>query len=101
VGEDVDIILENHSGLDALSAVQIAQGGADAGMGILSAAKLYGLDFLPVCIEQYDLLVPDSAWETPMLQKLLEILSGKEFRSRLEAMGGYQIGNPGQVREKF
>ena len=82
-------------------AAQIAQGGADAGMGIWSAASLYDLDFLPVCVEQYDLLIPDHAWDNPMLQKLLEILAGSRFREKLMQMGGYQLENPGRVRQHF
>ena len=79
-------------------AAQIAMGTADAGMGIYSAAKLYGLDFIPVCTEQYDLLIPDCAWDTTMVQKLIEILSGPEFTRRIEKMGGYTIDRPGRVR---
>ena len=82
-------------------AAQIASGSADAGMGIWSAAGLYGLDFLPICTEQYDLLIPDSAFETPQVQRLLEVLQSAAFRSRLEALGGYRIENPGGVRERF
>lgn len=37
-------------------AAQIASGSADVGMGIYSAAKLYDLDFIPICIEEYDSL---------------------------------------------
>ncbi len=82
-------------------AAQIASGSADAGMGIYSAAKLYGLDFVPVCMEQYDLLIPDYAWDTPMLQKLLEILGSPAFQKKVEAMGGYRLEHPGKVRERF
>ena len=82
-------------------AAQIAAGTADAGMGIYSAAKLYGLDFLPVCMEQYDLLIPDSAMDTPMVRKLLDVLKSDAFRERLEALGGYRLGAPGTVREHF
>ena len=82
-------------------AAQIAGGTADAGMGIYSAAQIYGLDFLPVCTEQYDLLIPDSAMETAAVQKLLEVLKSDAFRERLEAMGGYTLKNPGTVREHF
>ena len=46
-------------------AAQIVSGSADAGMGIYSAAKLYDLDFIPICIEEYDLIIPDHAWDTP------------------------------------
>ncbi len=82
-------------------AAQIASGTADAGMGIYSAARLYDLDFLPVCMEQYDLLISDAAWETPMVQRLLEVLSGTEFRERLTALGGYELHEPGRVRRHF
>ena len=82
-------------------AAQIASGTADAGMGIWSAARLYGLDFLPVCMEQYDLLIPDAAFDSPMVQRLLELLQGPEFRARLEALGGYRLEHPGTVRERF
>lgn len=82
-------------------AAQIASGTADAGMGIYSAAQLYGLDFVPICIEQYDLLIPDSAWDTPMVQQLIATLKSDEFRSRLEALGGYTVENPGEVRRAY
>ena len=82
-------------------AAQIAGGTADAGMGILSAAKIYGLDFLPVCVEQYDLIIPDYAWDTPMVRRVLEILAGPEFRARLEKLGGYTLDQPGRVRRVY
>lgn len=82
-------------------ATQIASGSADAGMGIYSAASTYGLDFIPICTEQYDLLIPDYAWETDMVQKLIEVMKSEEFTKRLEAMGGYSYDKPGKVRRKF
>ena len=82
-------------------AAQIASGTADAGMGIYSAAKLYDLDFLPICMEQYDLLIPDYAWDTPMVQQLIEVLRSDAFRTRIEALGGYELDKPGRVRERF
>ena len=82
-------------------AAQIASGTADAGMGIYSAARLYGLDFLPVCMEQYDLLIPDTAWDTPMVRALLGVLKSDAFRERLTALGGYELHEPGRVREHF
>ena len=80
-------------------AAQIASGTADAGMGILSAARIYDLDFIPVCQEQYDLLIPDSAWNLPQMQKLISVLQSDAFRNRLAQMGGYEINNPGRVRQ--
>lgn len=82
-------------------AAQIAAGSADAGLGIYSAAQMYGLDFIPVCTEQYDLLIPDHAWDTPAVRELLRILQSEKFKARLTKMGGYTIDKPGTVREKF
>lgn len=82
-------------------AAQIASGTADAGMGVYSAAKLYGLDFLPVCVEQYDLLISDEAWDTPMVQQLIRVLESDEFRRRITALGGYTLDKPGRVRQHF
>ena len=78
-------------------AAQIASSSADAGMGIYSAAKLYDLDFIPICIEEYDLIIPDHAWDTPMVGQLLSILKSDAFREKLRRLGGYTLENPGEV----
>ncbi|MBQ9720360.1 MAG: molybdopterin biosynthesis protein, partial [Oscillospiraceae bacterium] len=82
-------------------AVQSASGSADAGMGIYSAARLYDLDFLPVCVEEYDLLVPEAAWRSPVVEQLIETLKSEAFRSRIEAMGGYTLDRPGEIIDVF
>jgi putative molybdopterin biosynthesis protein len=80
-------------------AAAIAASTADAGMGIFAAARIYGLDFIPVCEEQYDLLIADSAMKLQSVQRLLEILKGDEFAKRLKNLGGYILKNPGEVRQ--
>ena len=78
-------------------AVQIASGSADAGMGIYSAAKLYDLDFIPICIEEYDLLIPDHAWDTPQVQQMIATLKSEAFKEKILALGGYTVENPGEI----
>ena len=78
-------------------AAQIVSGSADAGMGIYSAAKQYDLDFIPICIEQYDLLIPDHAWDTPQVQQMLQTLKSGDFKEKILAMGGYTVENPGEI----
>jgi len=78
-------------------AAQIVSGSADAGMGIYSAAKLYDLDFIPVCIEEYDLIIPDHAWDTPMVQQLLTTLKSDAFREKVLSLGGYTVDHPGEI----
>ncbi len=82
-------------------AVQIAGGSADAGMGIYSAAKLYDLDFLPICVEEYDLLIPQSAWNSSLVRQLIRTLKSDAFRERIEAMGGYTLDRPGEIIDVF
>ena len=78
-------------------AAQIVSGSADAGMGIYSAAKLYDLDFIPICIEEYDLIIPDHAWDTPMVQQMIATLKSDGFRDKILALGGYTLEDPGQI----
>ena len=78
-------------------AAQIVSGSADAGMGIYSAAKLYDLDFIPVCIEEYDLIIPDHAWDTPQVKQLMDTLKSDAFKEKILALGGYTVENPGEI----
>ena len=80
-------------------AAQLASGSADAGMGIYSAAQLYDLDFLPVCIEEYDLIIPDHAWDSPMVRQMVATLKSQAFREKILAMGGYTLDRPGEIIE--
>ncbi len=72
-------------------AATVAAGNADAGMGIFSAAKIYGLDFIPLYNEEYDFLVNEQTMNTPAVQQFFSILHSKAFLERLEALGGYRV----------
>ncbi|MBO5366617.1 MAG: hypothetical protein J6A39_08365, partial [Peptococcaceae bacterium] len=63
-----------------------------------SAAKLYDLDFIPICIEEYDLIISDYAWNTPMVQQLMQVLKSDIFRQKLMELGGYTVDNAGELR---
>ena len=80
-------------------AAQIAAGSADCGLGILSAARMYGLGFVPVCEETYDLLVSLRAMETPQVRAFLRVLSSESFLRRLDALGGYAYVKPGRIKK--
>lgn len=79
-------------------AVQIASGSADAGLGIYSAAKVYGLDFIPICWESYDFILREAYLEDVRVQKFLEVLQSDEFARSLEAMGGYDLEGIGDMK---
>ncbi len=78
-------------------AAAVAGGRADVGLGILSAARALGVDFVPLLEEQYDLVVPAEIYEAAFMEPLLDILRSSEFRRELDAMGGYDTGLTGEV----
>lgn len=78
-------------------AAQIVSGSADAGMGIYSAANLYGLDFIPICLEEYDLLIPDHAWDTPQIQQMIATMKSDVFKEKILSLGGYTVENCGEI----
>ncbi|MEJ5363665.1 MAG: molybdopterin biosynthesis protein [Desulfosoma sp.] len=78
-------------------AVNVLSGSADCGMAIYAAAKALGLDFLPVCEERYDLVIPENCWEDPKIRRLLEVIVSERFRRRVEALGGYDPAQSGTI----
>lgn len=78
-------------------AAAIAGDSADAGMGILSAAKALNLDFIPVGNEEYDFAVPVKYLKLPHVQKFIEVLRSDVFKAKLEELGGYSADNIGKI----
>jgi putative molybdopterin biosynthesis protein len=78
-------------------AAAVKSGGADAGMGVLSAARAMGLDFVPVRDEEYDFAVPEEFLELPAIQAFLAVLKSGEFLKALEDMGGYTGDRRGEI----
>jgi putative molybdopterin biosynthesis protein len=78
-------------------AAAVASGSADTGLGILSAARALGLDFLPLLTERYDLVVPREHFDSELLQPLIDLLHDSEFRREVESLGGYETGDMGKI----
>jgi putative molybdopterin biosynthesis protein len=55
----------------------------------MAAARAFGLDFLPVTREPYDLVVGASELDRPRLAPLWALLGSDRFRSAVEDLGGY------------
>jgi putative molybdopterin biosynthesis protein len=78
-------------------AASVAGGRADAGLGILSAARAIGVDFLPLLSEQYDLVIPTEFYTGDLLMPLLELVRSDEFKSAVDTLGGYDTTMMGHV----
>ena len=76
----------------------IASRQADVGIGIRSAAQLFGLDFVPLQTARYDLVVPKTYLKShPTLTHLFETLVSRPFRNEIEALGGYDTSETGKL----
>ncbi|MCW2285794.1 excisionase family DNA binding protein [Rhodoblastus acidophilus] len=78
-------------------AMSLAQGNADVGLGIESAARQFQLDFVPLIEERFDLLVCRKAYFDPPFQKLIALCRSDRFLARANALGGYDVSALGTV----
>jgi putative molybdopterin biosynthesis protein len=78
-------------------AAAVVGGSADAGLGIVAAARALDLDFVPLMKERYDLVIPRAYYDSPLLAPLLDILQQPSFRSEVESLGGYDTSQMGQL----
>jgi putative molybdopterin biosynthesis protein len=85
---------EEHTHLAVAAAV--AAGRADAGLGILAAARAFGLDFVPVAQEPYDLVLRADGLTDDRLAPLWDLLDRADFRAEVEALGGYSCTETGR-----
>ena len=76
-------------------ALAIAEKRVDAGIGIEAAAGQYGLDFLPLTKEQYDLVFPELIIHHPAVVKLLGWLAGTDARKEIAGIPGYEVEKTG------
>ncbi len=88
---------ENEEYTHMAVAVSVLCGKADAGLGILSAARALGLDFIPVVEERYDLLIPEDFLGQPTLSMLLDCIRSREFSERVRSLGGYDMKDTGKI----
>jgi len=72
-------------------AAAVESGTADVGIGVFSAAKAMGLDFIPIGFEEYDFAVPKKYMETELIQNFLRVLKSAELEAVLKELGGYGI----------
>lgn len=76
----------------------IANGTADAGLGLLAAARQYDLDFIPLFNERFDLVLHSETSSDPLLQPILNHLQSATFRKSVQNLGGYDTQHTGDIR---
>jgi molybdate-binding protein/DNA-binding XRE family transcriptional regulator len=76
----------------------VSEGRADAGIGVRFAAHYYGCDFIPIQDARYDLVVPKAYLAShPLLETFFDTIVTRQFRSEVEAIGGYDTKQTGTL----
>ncbi|HEY7493280.1 MAG TPA: molybdopterin biosynthesis protein, partial [Candidatus Tectomicrobia bacterium] len=78
-------------------AAAVAGGRVDVGLGILSAARALGMDFIALRSEQYDLVIPREFYHSELFQPLLALIRSQAFQQQVAARGGYDVSTMGEV----
>lgn len=77
------------------AAWQVQNGSADCCIATRAAARVFGLGFIPLISERYDLAIRRKHLELPAIQALLDTLARSNFRRELEGLGGYDTRDAG------
>ena len=81
----------------AAVAAYIASGMADAGFGVETPAKRFGLDFIPLVTERYFLVCHADALASPAITRVIASLRSTEFKNKINALAGYDGMQSGDV----
>ena len=74
----------------------VAAGLADAGVASEPAALVYGLAFLPLAAERFDLVIPASQTGSREVQGLLKVLTSPWLLTQLASLPGYDPARCGE-----
>ncbi|HLK65622.1 MAG TPA: substrate-binding domain-containing protein [Bryobacteraceae bacterium] len=73
---------------------------ADVCLATRSAARTFGLDFVPLHSERYDLVMRRRTATLPSTQAFLDVLQRTVLRRKLEVLAGYDTSETGEVVEQ-
>ncbi|MFP5112529.1 substrate-binding domain-containing protein [Bacillaceae bacterium C204] len=75
----------------------VSTGIADVGVGIEKAAKIVGIDFVPIITEQYDLVILKTPESERLISIVKGILSSHQFQSEVNSLGDYDTSQTGKI----
>ena len=70
---------------------------ADVCLATRSAAQTFGLDFIPLQSERYDLVMHRRTAGLPSVKAFLDVLQRATLRRKLEVLAGYDTSQTGTV----
>lgn len=79
------------------AASMVAMGRADVATGIRAAASEFGLDFLPIGWEAFDLAMHRGIFFRTLFRKLIDHLRSSEGQRLARMLGGYELDELGEL----
>jgi len=79
------------------AAYSVVSGDADVCLATRSAAQTFGLDFVPLHSERYDLVLRKKTAGLPAIQTFLDVLQRADLRRKLEVLAGYDTSETGSL----
>jgi putative molybdopterin biosynthesis protein len=79
-------------------AAAVAEGKADVGFGLEAVARSYGLEFIFLVRERYDLIIPAENLELDAIARLVDWLAGDQARKGISDFGGYETDETGSLQ---
>lgn len=76
----------------------VAEGSAQVGLGLETAARAYGLDFIFLNRERYDLILRSEKAQLPAVQKLIQWLASSEGKQFVGKHAGYESQETGSLQ---
>lgn len=61
------------------------------------AARCFGLDFVPLAVERFDLSFRQESLASTAAKALLDVLQRSHFKRKLESIAGYDTAHTGEV----
>lgn len=90
-----DSVLPTHTAV----AAAIASGNADAGIGLRASAEAFGLSFVPMFMERYDLVMRRDRMSDTAIEALLDSLTSRRLKHALGSLAGYDTNHTGEEAE--
>jgi len=79
------------------AAYSVAAGTADCCIAPRSASRCFGLDFVPLAVERFDLSFTPASLQLPAAKALLDLLNHSNLRRKLQCIAGYDTAHTGDV----
>ena len=77
--------------------LKVLAGAADTGLATRTTALMLGLDFISLARERFDAVIPKERFFSRGIQILVGTVGSREFRQRVEALGGYDVSGAGRI----